>query len=143
MFSAIEEIARVKHEFQKRLSEERSQRLEAEKALEALQDKWEEKEQEIRGELCDVMEEEIEKERKIWKWARAEDAVRNEEHLAKKLEIVARSISDFKRVNEALRRKIVSLERELKENVKVQSEVDKRDTAGVWDGVLTENAHIK
>ncbi|KAI9775451.1 MAG: hypothetical protein M1816_005933 [Peltula sp. TS41687] len=116
MFSAIEEIARVKHEIQKRLSKERSRRLEAEKRLKCFKISGKKRNKKYEGSY----------------------AVRNEEHLEKKLEIVARSISglfpvstDLKRENEALRRKIVSLGRELKENVKVQSEVDKGDTAGV------------
>ena len=49
-------------------------------------------EQEIRDDCCEEMEARIEAERRSWKGAWDEEADRNDEHLDRKLEIMARGI---------------------------------------------------
>lgn len=128
--SATEEIARLNEEVEVlslRLAEETSRRQAAETCWQATEERIMTLEQEIRDECYEEMETRIEVERRRWKSAWDEEADRNDEHLDQKIEILARGIdihedpeppaeervSDLEAQNEALRRKIDSLEREV------------------------------
>ncbi|KAI9791307.1 MAG: hypothetical protein M1816_004088 [Peltula sp. TS41687] len=131
---AAQEIARLSQELEEtniRLAGEQNRRYEAELALKAVQESHEVMEQEIREECWEEMERRIDEEQQRWKTAWAEEAVRNEEHLDKKLDILARSISthedragpsssapvarmgEMEEENRALLHRIAMMEREL------------------------------
>lgn len=117
-----------------RLAEERSRREAAEACWKASEERMMEIEGEIRDEVYEEVESRIEAERRRWKGAWDEEADRNDEHLDRKLEILARGMEEVKvwededvrveqreeqdriRVleedNERLRQRIEALERE-------------------------------
>jgi len=74
------------------LAEEKSRREAAEACWKASEERMLEIEQEIRDECCEEMEARIETERRRWKGAWDEEADHNDEHLDRKLEIMARGI---------------------------------------------------
>lgn len=121
------------------LQEERERRVNAEISWQAAEMRMESVEQEIRDECYAEMESRVELERRRWKGAWEEERDMNDEHLDKKIEILARGIEvfededcevrpkgkenieevDSEKVreledeNEALRRKVEMLEREM------------------------------
>ncbi|QDS75772.1 hypothetical protein FKW77_008752 [Venturia effusa] len=118
------------------LQEERERRVNAEMSWQAAEMRMESAEQEIRDECYAEMETRVELERRRWKGAWEEERDMNDEHLDKKIEILTRGIEvyededcevrenidnemDSERVreledeNEALRRKVEMLEREM------------------------------
>lgn len=124
------EIVRLTEEveiFSIRLAEEISRRQAAETCWQASEDRMMALEQEIRDECYEEMETRIEAERRRWKGAWDEEADRNDEHLDRKIEILARGINihedpeptaeerveGLEGENESLRRKIEELQREL------------------------------
>jgi hypothetical protein len=127
---AAQEIARLTEELDVmglRLIDEETRRREMEKAWNSAEERCVLVEQEVREECWMEMESRMEEERRRWKGAWGEEADRNDEHLDRKLEILTRTIqihedpepSSKERIeelegeNEALRRKIDLLEREL------------------------------
>ncbi|KAE9990467.1 hypothetical protein Vi05172_g955 [Venturia inaequalis] len=118
------------------LEEERERRVNAEISWQAAEVRMESVEQEIRDECYAEMELRVELERRRWKGAWDEERDMNDEHLDKKIEILARGIEvfededcevrpagkddeDSERMreledeNEALKRKVAMLEREM------------------------------
>lgn len=121
------------------LQEERERRVNAEISWQAAEMRMEGVEQEIRDECYSEMESRVELERRRWKGAWEEERDMNDEHLDKKIEILARGIEVFEDEdcevrpfgkenideeederfreledeNEALRRKVEMLEREM------------------------------
>lgn len=121
------------------LQEERERRVNAELSWQAAEMRMEGVEQEIRDECYAEMESRVELERRRWKGAWEEERDMNDEHLDKKIEILARGIDVFEDEdcevrargkenfgegqnermreledeNEALKRKVEMLEREL------------------------------
>jgi hypothetical protein len=77
------------------LQEERERRVNAEMSWQAAEARMEGVEQEIREECYKEMEMRVELERRRWKGAWEEEADRNDEHLDKKIEILARGIEVF------------------------------------------------
>jgi chromosome segregation ATPase len=127
---AAQEIARLTEELDVmglRLTDEESRRREMENAWKSAEERCALVEQEVREECWLEMERRMEEERRRWKGAWGEEADRNDEHLDKKLEILTRTIQvyedpepsakerieEMEGENEALRRKIDLLEREL------------------------------
>lgn len=74
------------------LVEEKSRREAAEACWKASEERMLEIEQEIRDECCEEMETRIEAERRRWKGAWDDEADRNDEHLDRKLELMAKGI---------------------------------------------------
>ncbi|KAH0543477.1 hypothetical protein FGG08_002242 [Glutinoglossum americanum] len=128
---AAQEIARLTEELDVmglRLTDEELRRKEMENAWKSAEERCALMEQDVREECWVEMERRIEEERRRWKGAWGEEADRNDEHLDKKLEILTRTIqihedpepSSGERIeeledeNEALRRKVDLLERELR-----------------------------
>ncbi|KAJ6115570.1 hypothetical protein N7523_005987 [Penicillium sp. IBT 18751x] len=111
-----------------RLAEEEILRSEVEIRLAAAEDRCVMIEQEVREECWAEMDEMMEDERKRWQKAWDEQAGRNDEHIDKKIELVSRGFNIFEdpeptsdqRVeeleieNEQLRRRLATLERELR-----------------------------
>ncbi|TID25404.1 putative kinesin family protein [Venturia nashicola] len=118
------------------LQEERERRVNAEISWQAAEMRMEGVEQEIRDECYAEMESRVELERRRWKGAWEEERDMNDEHLDKKIEILARGIEvyededcevrpaakddvesekmrELEDENEALRRKVDMLEREM------------------------------
>ena len=127
---AFSEIARLSEEVEVlnvRLSEEEGRRREAEEGWQKTEEKAEEIEGAVREECWEEMESRLAEERRRWMGAWGVEADRNDEHLDQKLEILSRGIhihedapqssnqytEDLETENNALRRKIESLEREL------------------------------
>lgn len=132
--TALRELARLAEErdiMALQLEEERSRREAAEASWTAAEQRMQEVEQEVRDECYADFEARLEQERRRWKGAWEEEADRNDEHLDKKIDILAKGIdstfeihedgasSEGSRVreleneNEALRRKLEALEREM------------------------------
>jgi hypothetical protein len=130
---AYREVAQLSEEveiLQLQLHEEHSRREAAESCWLAAEDRMALVEQEIRDECYSEMEGLMEAERRRWKSAWDEEADHNDEHLDKKIEILSRGISvredspepvpeqadrvrELEDENEALRRKVESLERDM------------------------------
>jgi hypothetical protein len=131
---AYREVAQLSEEvdiLHIQLSEERSRREAAESCWLATEDRMVLLEQEIRDECYAEMEVRLEAERRRWKSAWDEEADHNDEHLDKKIEILSRGIDvredspepaapgqeqrvrELEDENEALRRKVENLEREM------------------------------
>ncbi|KAL6718802.1 hypothetical protein ACLMJK_003036 [Lecanora helva] len=126
---AFSEIARLNEEVEIlniRLTEEEGRRKEAEENWQRAEDKAEETELQVREECWREMEKWTEVARRRWMGAWGEEADRNDEHLDRKLEILSKGIqihedpidrstyvSGLESENEALRRRLESLEREL------------------------------
>ena len=127
---AFSEIARLGEEVEilnVRLNEEAGRRREAEKEWQRAEDKAEQMETLVREECWGEMERRLAEERRRWMGAWGEEADRNDEHLDRKLEILSKGIQihedvplsanqyteDLETENDALRRKIASLEREM------------------------------
>ena len=127
---AFSEIARLSEEVEilnVRSSEAEGRRREAEEGWQKAEEKAEEIEGAVREECWEEMESRLVEERRRWMGAWGEEADRNDEHLDQKLEILSRGIhihedapqssnqytEDLETENNALRRKIESLEREL------------------------------
>jgi hypothetical protein len=131
---ALRGIARLAEErdiLSLELEEERSRRAAAEASWSATELRMQEMEQEIRDECYADFEARLDQERRRWKGAWEEEADRNDEHLDRKIDILAKGIdstfeihediapTEDQRVreledeNEALRRKVQALEREM------------------------------
>jgi Kinesin motor domain len=130
---AANEIARLSEDCDQmavRLAEEEIKRSEAELKLQAALQAADEKtllvEQEVREECWAQMEADMEAERQRWRRAKEEDRARAEGYLDGKIEILEKGVTvdvhedaphqmleEAERENEALRRKIDSLERQL------------------------------
>ena len=136
------------------LAEEKSRREAAEACWKASEERMFELEQEIRDECCEEMEARIEVERRRWKGAWDEEADRNDEHLDRKLEIMARGIqihedpepeTDEKvrmleDENERLRARLEGLEREKQLQSPTKKLKQRVLKAKKWDVVdLTES----
>lgn len=96
---ANQEIARLTEDVEiltLHLAEERSRREAAEACWKAAEERMLEVEQEIRDELAEEYEMRMEAERRRWKGAWDEEADRNDEHLDRKLEILARGMEEVK-----------------------------------------------
>ncbi|KAA6415775.1 MAG: kinesin family [Lasallia pustulata] len=128
--AAVSEVARLDEEVEilgVRLAEEEGRRREAEEEWRRAEERTEEVERQVREECWAEMEVKIEAERRRWMGAWCEEADRNDEHLDRKLEILSRGIqihedpgphpddhiADLESQNEALRRKLDAMEREL------------------------------
>ncbi|KAI1926407.1 hypothetical protein LOZ60_003620 [Ophidiomyces ophidiicola] len=110
-----------------RLAEEEFARQEAEIKWKAAEEQCLLLDQEIREECFAEMEERMEREKRRWQQAWDEQALRHEDHLDKKLDILSRGvqihedptpsteeiIDDLERENEVLRNRIAALERAL------------------------------
>lgn len=130
---AANEIARLSEDCDQlavRLAEEEIKRSEAELKLQAALQAAEEKalliEQEVRGECWLQMEADMEADRERWRLAKAEERARAEGYLDGKIEILEKGVTievhgdqeqqmmdEIERENEALRRKVEALERQL------------------------------
>jgi hypothetical protein len=127
---AHQEIIRLQEEvdvLRLQLTEESSRRRAAEASWRAAEEHMLEVEQDVRNQCHEEMEARIEAERRRWKGALAEEADRNDEHFDRKIEILSRGIqihedptpseadqvADLEAENEALRRKLDLVEREL------------------------------
>lgn len=109
------------------LTEETLRRQAAEACWQATEERMAALEQEVRDECYEEMEQRIEAERRRWKGAWDDEADRNDEHLDRKIEILTRGIQihedpeptaeervgELEGENEALKRKVDALEREL------------------------------
>jgi hypothetical protein len=109
------------------LTEETARRQTAETCLQASEERMLIREQEIRDECCEEMEQRIANEIRRLKLAWDEEADRNDEHLDRKIDILARGIqiyedpeptaeervTELESENESLRRRIEGLQREL------------------------------
>jgi hypothetical protein len=120
------------------LSEERDRRENAEASWQAAERRMQDVEQEIRDECCREMEERVERERRRWKGAWEEERDMNDEHLDRKIEVLARvglggievweddrgserneqdggseRVRELESENDTLRRRIEALERDL------------------------------
>jgi hypothetical protein len=156
--AANQEIAKLNEEVDVvtlHLTEERSRREAAEACWKAAEERMLEVEQEIRDELAEEYEERLEAERRRWKGAWDEEADRNDEHIDRKMEILARGMEEVKvfedpvpegeermglleEENGRLRARIEALERERM----MQSPIKKQRVlkARKWDVVdLTES----
>ena len=128
--TAAREITRLNEELDilsLLLAEERSRRQTAEVCWQATEERMTTLEQEIRDECYEEMEQRIEEERRRWKGAWDEEADRNDEHLDRKIDILARGIrihedpeltaeervTELEDENTALKRRIDDLQREL------------------------------
>ncbi|WEW54970.1 hypothetical protein PRK78_000397 [Emydomyces testavorans] len=124
------EIAKLSDEFEAlayKLAEEEVAREEAEIRWKAAEEKCLLLDQEIREECFAEMEERMEEERRRWQQAWDEQALRHEDHLDKKLDLLSRGvkihedpeppaeerITELERENDMLRSKIAALERDL------------------------------
>ncbi|EEQ32012.1 putative succinate--hydroxymethylglutarate CoA-transferase [Microsporum canis] len=124
------EIAHISDEYDAlavRFSQEEVERIEAELKLKAAEERCLLIEQEVREDCWAEMEERMEKERRRWQAALEEESSRNENHLDMKLDLLSRGIkihedpkpdsveriNELEAENDALRRKIELLEREL------------------------------
>lgn len=130
---AANEIARLSEDCDQlavRLTEEENKRSEAELKLQAALQAAEEKalliEQEVREECWAQMEADMDAERERWRMAKEEERVRAEGYLDGKIEILEKGVTievhedsqqqlgeEIQRENEALRRKVKALERQL------------------------------
>lgn len=130
---ASKEITRLSEEVDilaLQLAEETTRRQTAETCWAASEERMQALEQEVRDECYDEMEQRLETERRRWKAAWDEEADRNDEHLDRKLDILANATSDIEiyedpeptqdqhvqaleAQNEALRQRVEQLEREL------------------------------
>jgi len=152
--AALKEVARLTEHVDVlvlQLAEERSRREAAEACWRASEERMLQVEQEIRDECYEEMEASIESERRRWKGAWDEEADRNDEHLDKKLEILARGIQIaedpkpegeeriwlLEEENARLRLKIETMEREKQ----LQSPTKKQRVlkARKWDVVEVES----
>lgn len=157
---ALREIARLTEErdiYSLELEEERSRRSAAETSWSAAEIRMQEIEQEIRDECFNDFETRLDQERRRWKGAWDEEADRNDEHLDRKIEILAQGIDSFdihedvvvtdgERVreledeNEGLRRRLENLEREVLQRSpvkKTQRVLKARKWLGEENEVLT------
>jgi hypothetical protein len=131
---ALREIARLAEErdiLALELEEERSRREAAEASWTAAEQRMQEVEQEVRDECYADFEARLDQERRRWKGAWEEEADRNDEHLDKKIDILAKGIDstfdihedampaedarlrELEDENDGLRRKLEALEREM------------------------------
>lgn len=96
--AALAEVARLREALevtQLRLEEETHRRIEAETSWTTAEARIHEMEQEIRDEVWSEMEAKLAQEQRRWRAARDEELDRNDEHLDRKLEILAGSINIY------------------------------------------------
>lgn len=150
---AIREIARLAEErdiLALQLEEERSRRAAAEASWTATEQRMQEVEQEVRDECYADFELRLDQERRRWKGAWEEEADRNDEHLDKKIDILAKGIDstfdihedaapledirtrELEDENEVLRRKLESLEREMQQRSPVKMKTQRVLKAKRW-----------
>ncbi|KAF1812990.1 P-loop containing nucleoside triphosphate hydrolase protein [Eremomyces bilateralis CBS 781.70] len=128
--SSREDIARLSEQLEVlsvHLTKETSRRRAAEASWKAMEERMQSVEQNIRDEMLEEMEVRVEAERRRWKGAWDEEADRYDEHMDRKLEILAQGIKiyedpepgtvdqvqELEDENASLRRKIQDLEREM------------------------------
>ncbi|KXT18342.1 hypothetical protein AC579_939 [Pseudocercospora musae] len=93
--AALTEITRLREELeitQVRLEEETNRRMEAEAAWAQSEVRIDEIEEQIRGEIYDEMDAKIETERRRWRAARDEEMDRQDEHMDRKIDLLARGM---------------------------------------------------
>ncbi|KAK2738387.1 hypothetical protein FQN57_007064 [Myotisia sp. PD_48] len=139
------EIAQIADEYEAlavKLAEEEIARAEAEIKQKAAEDRCELVEQYVREECWEEMEQRLEVEKRRWLAAWDEQVTRQEDHLDKKIDILSRGIKihedpepsarekldNLETENEALRRKITLLERELLSCSPVKKSKSKKNT---------------
>ncbi|EFE36259.1 uncharacterized protein ARB_05198 [Trichophyton benhamiae CBS 112371] len=130
------EIAQISDEYEAlavRFSEEQALRIEAEFKLKAAEERCLVIEQDIREECWAEMEERMDEEKRRWQAALDEETSRNENHLDMKIDILSRGIkteriNDLESENDALRRKIEQLERELHSRSPTKKTRSKKNT---------------
>jgi hypothetical protein len=131
---ALREVARLAEErdiLSLELEEERSRRESAEASWTAAEHRMQEVEQEVRDECYADFEARLDQERRRWKSAWEEEADRNDEHLDRKIDVLAKGIDSTFEIhedqapteaekvrgledeNDALRRKVEMLEKEM------------------------------
>lgn len=137
MEMAFSEIARLNEEVEilsVKLLGEQGRRREAEEEWQRAENRAEEIEIQIREECWQEMERRLDEERRRWLNAWGEEADRNDEHLDRKLEIFSKGIhiyedpfaskdgsSELEQENEALRRRVDILEREVQSGSPIKS----------------------
>ncbi|EGD95178.1 kinesin family protein [Trichophyton tonsurans CBS 112818] len=139
------EIAQISDEYEAlavRFSEEQALRIEAEFKLKAAEERCLLIEQDVREECWAEMEERMDEEKRRWQAALDEETSRNENHLDMKIDILSRGIkihedpapdsaeriNDLESENDALRRKIEQLERELHSRSPTKKTRSKKNT---------------
>ena len=156
---ALREVARLAEErdiMALQLEEERSRREAAEASWTAAEQRMQEVEQEVRDECYADFEARLDQERRRWKGAWDEEADRNDEHLDKKLDILAKGIDstfdihedrdtteggrvrELEDENEALRQKLALLEREMLQRSPVKLKGQRVLKAKRWLGEENE-----
>ncbi|KIW08205.1 uncharacterized protein PV09_01135 [Verruconis gallopava] len=155
---ALREIARLAEErdiLSLQLEEERSRREAAEASWAAAEQRMQDIEQEVREECYNDFEARLDQERRRWKGAWEEEADRNDEHLDRKIDILAKGIDstfdvyedspaendrvkELEDENEALRRKVEALEREMLQRSPVKLKSQRVLKAKRWQGEENE-----
>ena len=157
--TALREIARLAEErdvMALQLEEERSRREAAEASWSASEQRMQEVEQDVRDECYADFEARLDQERRRWKGAWEEEADRNDEHLDRKIDILAKGIDstfdihedpqspeddrvrELEDENEALRRKLEALEREMLQRSPVKLKSQRVLKAKRWLGEENE-----
>lgn len=126
---AVAEISHLREQLdisQVRLQDELQRRLEAERSWQVAESRMEQIEQQVREEVWQEMESQAAHEQRRWRAARDEETVRMDEHLDKKLEILARGIqihedpepsaadriAELEDENQSLRDRLATMDRE-------------------------------